>query len=288
MAGALTRGFVHSVTTSGAFDGMPKEPTEMLRESLKLDLQMRDFKPKTIEDYLRHLKTLPERFDKLHVARWIQEASSPSTRRHRYLAINALCRMLVEEDELESNPCERIPMPKEHTKPQPAVSAAELAQLIASCGNNATGVRDRAVILMLNSTGCRRSELAAIKVDDVNLDNSQVLIRNGKNNTWRVAYIDAPAKKAVLRYLRLKKPTGLLFNMSSSAIEQMFQRKNEELGMRVTAHMFRRKFSIDWLMAGGSQVGLMNAAGWTNPTMPARYTQLAAQEIAQREWERMQ
>lgn len=265
------------------------KPDHIHVEALRLDLASREFKPATIKDYLSYLKDLPEGLDRRSVQAWIQQGSTLSTRRHRYLAINALCRMLVADKELESNPCESISMPKEPEKPQLIAEDDHIAKLLATCGNNFMGIRDRAVIEMLRSLGCRRSELAGVLVGDVNLEAGQVLIRDGKNNTFRVAYLDLAAKKAVLRYLRVRrtaKPT--LFGMSSNAIKCMVRKRRKEAGVPLTSHSFRRKMATDWLDAGGSQVGLMDAAGWRSITMPVRYTKAAAQKIAEAEFRKIQ
>lgn len=267
----------------------------MILQSLRLDLELRGYKASTIREYERTLSALVTDgnlslpLNRLAVAHWIQEARTPSTRRHRYLAINALCRMLVEEQELEVNPCSKIPMPKEHVKPQPILSEVDLKKLLASCDSSYFGVRDKAVMQILACTGCRMNELVSLTVDDINLETAQMMIRQGKNNTWRVAYLDAPAKKALLRYLRVRKPKNeTLFGMSKAAVKQMLDKRSATVGVHVTAHQFRRRFASQWLLNGGSQIGLMNVAGWTSVAMPARYTALAAQEIARREWERMQ
>ena len=270
----------------------------MLHDELKLHLQLRGLKPHTVGEYLRTLQSWFERDlqpTKTQVASWIYEPESQSLRRHRYLAINALCRMLVEEEELAQNPCTKIPMPKEHSKPQPALADEALKKLLATCEKDFLGIRDKAVLLVLASTGCRRSELSALLLADISVDSSQLIIRNGKNNTWRVAYLDVEAKKALLRYMRMRNSTvpelfvsQQLKAMTSRAIKQMIERRAKAANVEATAHMFRRRMATKWLLGGGSAIGLMNAAGWTTVSMPARYTAVAAQEIAQREFERMQ
>src|SRR5437016_3252100 len=110
----------------------------MLLDALSLDLRMRGYRPATCREYVRLLKPL-EASDGLSlsltraaVAGWIHDASTDSQKRWRYLAINALCRMMTEEGELAENPCARIRMPQEKAKPQPILRDHELHKLLAT------------------------------------------------------------------------------------------------------------------------------------------------------------
>ena len=65
-----------------------------------------------------------------------------------------------------------------------------------------TGDRDRALLLALLDTGCRASEFVALDVQDANMTTGAVIIRSGKGGKFRTAFIGAPTRREVLRYLR--------------------------------------------------------------------------------------
>ena len=80
------------------------------------------------------------------------------------------------------------------------------------------GLRDRAMLEALYSTGMRRGELVNLRSDDVDLERGTVLIRQGKGNKDRVVPIGARACRWTEKYLYTVRPqyidgedSGVLF-----------------------------------------------------------------------------
>jgi integrase len=72
-------------------------------------------------------------------------------------------------------------------KPQkqaPALKPADIAKMIVACGPDLRGIRDRAILTLGFSTGLRRSEISALRVDDVAFDakHMRILIRRSKTD----------------------------------------------------------------------------------------------------------
>ena len=278
-----------------------------LLDLLRNDLQRRGLLPPTAAEYCRQLRPLlaarPDvtTLTRQDVVAWINERDTQSKRRFRWLAIKALFRMLVEDELCESNPCEGVKMPKEQSRPQPYISDEDYERLVATCDGSFIGRRDRAIMTVLNSTGCRRSELVALTVGDLDLNQGQVLIRRSKSGVGRYAYLDETSTKALLQWLRHRTihrgdslaPTEPLWTnqkgarLGADAVRLMLQRRGRALGICVSPHQFRRRLAVKWHLGGGSPLGLMTAAGWSSPTMPARYASQAASEIAREEHRRL-
>lgn len=51
-------------------------------------------------------------------------------------------------------------------------------------------------------------------------------------------------------------------------------------------HRLRHTAAVRWMQQGGSQVGLMAQAGWSSPTMVARYVKAASERLAAAEFDR--
>jgi integrase len=66
----------------------------------------------------------------------------------------------------------------------PALKPADIAKMIAACGPDLRGIRDRAILTLGFSTGLRRSEISALQFDDVKFDAScmRVHIRRSKTD----------------------------------------------------------------------------------------------------------
>ncbi|PKR89653.1 hypothetical protein CXZ10_09845 [Pleomorphomonas diazotrophica] len=91
-------------------------------------------------------------------------------------------------------------------------------QLAAACGHDLAGLRDRAIIMVGYDTMCRRSELAALRVEDLTplSDGSMLaLIRRAKNDPFgdgRDGFVSAPAADALKAWLEAAKISeGWLF-----------------------------------------------------------------------------
>lgn len=65
-----------------------------------------------------------------------------------------------------------------------ALSTADVAAMVATCGDDATGLRDRAVLLLGFAGAFRRSEIAALRVEDIEdrPEGVAVTIRRGKTD----------------------------------------------------------------------------------------------------------
>ncbi len=276
--------------------------TDATLTMLRLDLRDRGISDNTSREYQRLVRPLLAQIDsysgldRATVADWVHEARSDSSKRHRWLAVKALCRMLVGEDLLSSDPCVKLPMPKDVAPPQPILSEDAYTALLATCDRSYLGRRDRAILTMLGSTGARRTELASLRLEDVDLDAGSIAIVKGEGGRSRRSWLDPTAIKACASWLAARQAhseprlwlgtTGK--PMTPDALKQMVARRAEAAGVgRVTPHMFRRRLASRWLLEGGSESALMTTAGWTSPTMPARYAAGALEQIAQREHARI-
>lgn len=73
--------------------------------------------------------------------------------------------------------------------------------------SNPQGIRDKAILETLYSTGIRRSELVNLDINDINFDRRSVHIRKGKNNKDRIIPIGKKAINAVAIYLAESRET---------------------------------------------------------------------------------
>lgn len=93
-------------------------------------------------------------------------------------------------------------MPKLHRRlPRHILSVDEVERLLAQTAlHGEIGVRDRAIIETLYSTGMRRMELANLSIYDVDLANGTVLIREGKGKKDRLIPIGERACTWIEKY----------------------------------------------------------------------------------------
>ena len=72
------------------------------------------------------------------------------------------------------------------------------------------GLRDRAMLETLYSTGVRRSELARFEIHDLNRERQTIHVRQGKGHKDRVVPVGRRALEWLVRYLDEVRPLLLL------------------------------------------------------------------------------
>jgi integrase/recombinase XerD len=106
------------------------------------------------------------------------------------------------------NPASEIELPRaERRLPRPALTVAEAELVLAQPDlGDLTGVRDRAILEVLYSTGIRRSELAHLAVTDIDHERRTLLVRQGKGRKDRLIPAGERALAWVARYLAEARP----------------------------------------------------------------------------------
>jgi integrase/recombinase XerD len=126
----------------------------------------------------------------------------------RLLPVRAFFRWAARQNHVLYNPASEIELPKvERRLPRPALTAAEAEVVLAQPDlADPLGVRDRAMLEVLYSTGIRRSELAGLSLFDLDVERSTLLVRQGKGRKDRMVPIGERAVVWVGRYLAEVRP----------------------------------------------------------------------------------
>ena len=158
----------------------------------------REFKPATItlpilERYQRHL---------FHSRKRNDAPLAMATQAQRLMPINAWFRWMVRGGMLAANPAADLELPRLPKRlPRYWLSCEEIDQLVrhvAIYGDE--GLRDRAIIEVLYSTGLRRAELIELNLGDVNERQGVVFVREGKGAKDRVVPIAERALAWLVKY----------------------------------------------------------------------------------------
>jgi site-specific recombinase XerD len=220
-----------------------------------------------------------------HLEAFIEELDTrfkPATVGVRYRSLQQFFGWALEEGEVTSNPMARMRSPKVPENPPAVLSDAELRGLLRACeGPDSASRRDQAIIRVFIDTGARLSEVANLRMADVDLDD-QTLTVTGKGSRVRVLPIGAKAVKAIDRYLRVRRAhrdyglpmlwLGRSGPMGTSGIAQMLRRRATEAGLdHLNPHQFRHTFAHQWLAAEGQEGDLQELAGWRSREMLRRY-----------------
>jgi integrase/recombinase XerC len=157
------------------------------------------------------------------------------------------------------------------------------------------GMRDAAILEVLYGGGLRRSEVMALKVSSVDLEEGQLLVW-GKGSKERVALLGNPAILALRRYLAVgrpqllakpsvvsQKPSNILFLnrqgrpiSSPKTISDILDKytRQVELPRRVTPHTLRHSFATHLLEGGADLRSVQALLGHENLQTTTLYTQV--------------
>jgi integrase/recombinase XerD len=157
-----------------------------------------DITRQQLEAYHRHLH---------HTPTIDGHPRSPHTQ-HTYLStLRVFFHWLAKAHYLPSNPASELTLPKLGST-LPVVLTADEAERVLSLMDLATplGLRDRAMLETLYSTGMRRAELCGVLLQDVDTRRGTVFIRHGKGNKARMVPIGERALAWIAKYQRDGRP----------------------------------------------------------------------------------
>lgn len=210
---------------------------------------------------------------------------SPATVHARYRALSALFRFLERRRHicLDANPLRIMEAPSRPKTVRPYVTVAELDALLATCGTDWIGCRDRLILLLLFYSGLRLGELAALRVVDVDASRLEVTVHHGKGDKSRVVPTAPDVRAALTAYL-FQRPRhdealwlssdgygGVIGVLKPEGIRQMLFRRCARAGLpRLNPHRFRHGFAM-WLLNSGARLTTVSAAmGHSDPAITSQ------------------
>ncbi len=212
----------------------------------------------------------------------------PVKRLFEYLS--ASHRLLVDPTEGMVETCRR------KLKIGPVLTVDEVGKLLDGPDlSTGTGIRDRAVMEVLYSSGIRLGELLGLETRDVDLKERVVFVRNGKGGRQRVVPIGGTAGNCLKNYLEKvrgdcdrKNPVEsrffLLKNcspMTEGSLRSALRKYRFEAGLEkpVSPHTFRRTCATHLLQAGADIRHIQELLGHRHLKTTQSYTRVTPMEV---------
>ena len=132
----------------------------------------------------------------------LEQRGLKATSVQRKLAsVRGLCKFLHQQGRMAKDPAALVKGPKTPQRVPRYLSSQEVEQLLTQpFADDWRGARDRAILELLYSTGCRVSEAATLQLDAVDLEEGVVRLF-GKGSKQRLALLGEPALVAVRDWL---------------------------------------------------------------------------------------
>ena len=209
-------------------------------------------------------------------------------------ALQSFWSWLEREGLVQENPFRKLKPPKAPQKIIPVFTEDQLRRLFASVDlTSPNGYRDYAIMLLLLDTGIRCSELAGLKVEDVDLDSRLIKVW-GKGNKQRLVPIGAKVQKALWKYIHRHRPDPALPRYHHlfltrdgrpltkdrvEAIVECYGKRAGITGVRVSPHTFRHTMAVTYLRNGGDIFSLQQILGHSSLEVLRNYVNLALSDI---------
>ena len=190
------------------------------------------------------------------------KALSDGTYRDHMIALNDFFRWLIIREKLLVNPMADAHQPEGEppVRVVHALTVEEMMKIIqSSTPTTALGLRDRAILELLYSTGIRRQELVNLNIGDFRVESHELLVINGKGGKDRVVPVGQWACYFTETYMKNVRPWQVcdpaekaLFvqhrngqRLSLRSVKDIVERATARsgVGRRVSPHTFRHSMA---------------------------------------------
>ena len=210
--------------------------------------------------------------------------------------LKAFFRWLARENHILYNPASDLELPRIGRRlPRNVMTVAEAERVLAVPSlSQAMGVRDRAMLEVLYSTGIRRAELVALNLHDIDRTRGVMMVREGKGKKDRMVPIGARALEWVDKYLADVRPDlasgaddGTLFLSTygqALGLERVAEIVREAvndsgIGKRGSCHMFRHTMATLMLENGADVRFIQAMLGHADLKTTEIYTQVSIKAL---------
>ncbi|MHB9132354.1 MAG: tyrosine-type recombinase/integrase [Armatimonadota bacterium] len=218
---------------------------------------------------------------------------SAATADDSFVTLRVIFRYLEADGVIEESPMTGVERPKTKKTLISAFSAEQVEAMIGVCGNDFTGVRNRAIIITFVDCGLRVSELCGLQTDHINWS-EQTMVVTGKGNKERRVPFGRVARSTLFSYWERRGdiPGTKEFFLScygdpldrfrvAKALAECGRRAGVT-GVRISPHTFRHTFAVMYLRNGGDVFSLQKMLGHTDLTMTRRYAELSQTDVIEK------
>lgn len=219
------------------------------------------------------------------------------TQSYHLIALRGFLGYLSKRD-IQSLPPEKIELPKISRKQVTFLHYDEIERLLSQIDTSTeTGLRDRAIIELLFSSGLRVSELVNLDRDHINTVRREFMVR-GKGQKDRPVFISESASEHVKNYLAKRSDTtpplfinysrnnktstsGNYRRLGARSIQRIINKYTHLAGItkHVSPHTMRHSFATDLLMNGADIRSVQVMLGHSSISTTQVYTHVTDEHL---------
>lgn len=273
----------------------------------------------TIRDYRHYLEAFGEWYGTTQPHRTIEDLDLGTVRRFRVflasqidthgmtkkrvtqnyyiIALRSFLKFLIKMDIKTLEPT-KIDLPKTESRSLKFLEREQIDRLVTSVDTSKEeGMRDRAILELLFSTGLRVSELCKLNHQQVNLERREFGVI-GKGGRARVVFISDRATESIERYMAQRtdpyKPLFIRYSgplseenggekmrLTPRSIERMVKKyvKIARIPVDATVHTLRHSFATDLLTNGADLRSVQEMLGHKNIATTQIYTHITNKQL---------
>lgn len=273
----------------------------------------------TLRDYRHYLKVFADWFLKTNPTKTVEDLDLPTIRKYRVflsnkadlkgqtlqrvtqnyyvIALRSFLRFLIKNDFKTLEPS-KIDLPKTESKNLMFLSKEQVDRLVISTDTSKEqGLRDRAIMELLFSTGLRVSELVSLNSEQINFERKEFGVI-GKGRKLRLVFISDRATDWVKKYIEKRqdnfKPLFIRYSgkvdqfgdgekmrLSSRSVERLVKKyvRIARIPVDATVHTLRHSFATDLLTNGADLRSVQEMLGHKNIATTQIYTHITNPQL---------
>lgn len=257
-----------------------KTYTDILK-NFKKEIKDKDIKTIKYDDLIKYINTLNK------------ENLSSNTVTLHIIVLNSFYEFLVDESDITNNPCTNLSLPKTTSKLPEFLTIKEVNDLLDIKLNTPSDYRNKAAMELMYATGIRVSELLNIKLKDIDLHNTTLLV-TGKGRKERLLPFGDVALKYLNIYIDTYRPLLLKEKISDylfvnvrggSLSRQSFFKLVKQEGIKknikknISPHILRHSFATHLLNNGADLRIIQELLGHEDLSTTQIYAHLINEKI---------
>jgi site-specific recombinase XerD len=219
------------------------------------------------------------------------------TQNYYVIALRSFLKYLIRKDINVVSP-DKIELPKVESRSLKFLDRDQVERLLAQPDvSNVRGLRDKAIMEMLFSTGLRVSELCRLNIDQVNLERrefgvigkggrARVVFLSDRATIWLEKYLakrSDQSKALFIRYAGNQEPVENMekLRLTPRSVQRIIDKytRRARLPVKVTPHVLRHSFATDLLINGADLRSVQELLGHKNVSTTQIYTHVTNAQL---------
>ncbi len=265
---------------------------QQIIEKLTRDMQLRGLNRSTIKEYCQRINQFQEYFEKPATELWEPEIRTylhylSNERKLSSSTVN-MCNCALRflyDVTLEKNlNYKRVPRLKQPYLLPNTLTKEDIHKIFTATDN----LKHKCILMTIYGSGLRLSEIAVLKVSDIDSRNMRIFIEQGKGGKDRYALLSQSNLEVLREYWKQYKPKYWLFegaengsHISKRTVQDIFKKYLNKAGIAkdATVHTLRHSFATHLLEGGTNLFYIRDLLGHATIRTTARYLHVATTDI---------